>query len=345
MRGPLKIAENVFHQNHRRVHDDAEIHCADGQQVRAFIAQHEDDDGEEQRERNVDADDERAAQVAEENPLDEKHQQTSENQVVQDGVGGEGDEIAAVVNDFQLDAGREAAVVIHCVNRGFDLGQHVVGVLRSLIHHHDAHHAVRIVVVAPHAEARANAHGHFGNIFHQHGHAVVLRQHYVFDIVHFAALRQVVVAAVVHQTDAANIDGLLADLDFASADVDVGVAERGNNLRHGDAVKFQFVRVRFHVELLGGTAPRIDLHNTGNRQQSRNHDEVADGAEIHHAEMRRADDLVTDDLADAAVLLDVGLHAAGQAGVLLQRDDGGVVSGVVFHAVFENDADKRQAVK
>ncbi len=48
--------------------------------------QHQDDDGEEQRERNVDADDDGAAQIAEKDPLDEKDQQTAEDEIVQDRV-------------------------------------------------------------------------------------------------------------------------------------------------------------------------------------------------------------------------------------------------------------------
>ena len=37
----------------------------------------------------------------------------------------------------------------------------------------------------------------------------------------------IVIAAVIEQTDAANVHGLLADLDLAPAHVDVGVAEHG----------------------------------------------------------------------------------------------------------------------
>ena len=66
----LEIPENVLDQDHRRIDDDAEIDGADRQQVGVLSHQHHDDDGEEQRERDVGADDDGAAQVAEENPLD-----------------------------------------------------------------------------------------------------------------------------------------------------------------------------------------------------------------------------------------------------------------------------------
>jgi len=48
-------------------------------------AQHQDDDGEEQRERNRGADDQRAAQVAEEHPLQQNDQDDADHHVVQHG--------------------------------------------------------------------------------------------------------------------------------------------------------------------------------------------------------------------------------------------------------------------
>ena len=83
---PLEIAEYILHQDHRRIDDDAEIHRADGKQVGAFPLQHQQHDGKEQRKRDVQPDDDRAAEVAQENPLDQEHQQAPENQIVQNRV-------------------------------------------------------------------------------------------------------------------------------------------------------------------------------------------------------------------------------------------------------------------
>ena len=65
----LEVAIDILDQDDRGIDDDAEIDRADGKQVRILAAQHEDDDAEEQRERNVGADDDGAAEVAEEEPL------------------------------------------------------------------------------------------------------------------------------------------------------------------------------------------------------------------------------------------------------------------------------------
>ena len=54
--------------------------------------QHQQDERKEQRERDVDADDDRAAQVAEEHPLDQEDQQAAEEQVVQYRMGGHVDQ-------------------------------------------------------------------------------------------------------------------------------------------------------------------------------------------------------------------------------------------------------------
>ena len=62
------------------------------------------------RERNIGGDDDRAAQIAEEDPLNEEHQQTAENEVVQNRVRGHFDQRAAVVIGHDLDARRQRAI-------------------------------------------------------------------------------------------------------------------------------------------------------------------------------------------------------------------------------------------
>ena len=63
---------------------------------------HQQDGGEEQREWNVQAHDDCAAKVAQEDPLDQENQQASEDQVVQDRMRGERDQGRPVVVTAQL---------------------------------------------------------------------------------------------------------------------------------------------------------------------------------------------------------------------------------------------------
>ena len=83
---PLEIPEDILHENDRGIHNDAEIDGADGEQVGAFPLQHQQDDGEEKRKGDIDPNDDRAAEITQENPLDQEDQQAPENEIVQDGM-------------------------------------------------------------------------------------------------------------------------------------------------------------------------------------------------------------------------------------------------------------------
>ena len=97
-----EMAVDVLHHDDGGVDDDAEVDGADRQQVGGFPAQHRDDDGQEQRHRDRRRDDQRAAQVAEKHPLDQEDQRDAEQHVVQHGVDGDGDQVAAVVEGHDL---------------------------------------------------------------------------------------------------------------------------------------------------------------------------------------------------------------------------------------------------
>ena len=170
-------------------------------------------------------------------------------------------------------------------------------------------------------------------------------QNHILDVVNLVTLGQIVIAAVINQTDTADIDGLLANADFASAHVDVGVAQRGQDLGHGDAVGFELVRVHLDLEFLGGAAPTVDGCDAGNGQQPARHDPILNRAQIRDSEMLGADDLITIDFPGRAVRLDGGHQTAGQADVLLHRDRCLGVGEVIVHPIFEADAHKGQSIE
>jgi hypothetical protein len=127
LRPSLQVPIDVFDQDDRGIDDDAEIDGAHRQQIGVFVEQHQNDDREEQRERNVHPDDDRAAQVAEEQPLDEEDQEAAVDQIVQHRRGGDVNERGAVVERHQLHARRQTAVGIDLLNLGADPRHHVVG--------------------------------------------------------------------------------------------------------------------------------------------------------------------------------------------------------------------------
>ena len=64
-----KPSEDAFDHDHGGIDDQAKVDCTDGEQVCRLAAQHHDSNGKKQRERDGGADNERAAQVTKEQPL------------------------------------------------------------------------------------------------------------------------------------------------------------------------------------------------------------------------------------------------------------------------------------
>ena len=60
-----EMADDVLHHHHRAIHDHAEIERAQREQIGGDVTQVEADGGEQQRKRNGERDDERAAHIAE----------------------------------------------------------------------------------------------------------------------------------------------------------------------------------------------------------------------------------------------------------------------------------------
>ena len=123
------------------------------------------------RERDVGADDDGAAQIAEKHPLDEENQQAAEDEIVQHRAGGDADELGAVVERHQLDAGRQAAVAVDLLDLRPHARHHVVGVQRA-VHDHDGGDDVVLVVAAGLAEPRHIADRDLGDVLDQDRHAV-----------------------------------------------------------------------------------------------------------------------------------------------------------------------------
>jgi hypothetical protein len=137
----------------------------------------------------------------------------------------------------------------------------------------------------------------------------------------------------------------LADGDLAAADIDVGVAERGDDLRNGDAVGVELMQVDVDIVLLGRTAPRVDLHDPRHAEYATGRDPGLHRAQIGEPEMGWADDLIAIDLADRARHLDLRHLVGRQVDVLLQVQAGLGEREIVIDAVFEGDAHEGEAVE
>jgi hypothetical protein len=106
----LEISKDILDQDHRRIDDDPEVDCAQRQEIGILGPKHEKDNGEKQREWNIRADDDGAAQITQEKPLDEENEDAAEHEVVQDRVGGNRYERTAVVIGNDFDSRRQGAI-------------------------------------------------------------------------------------------------------------------------------------------------------------------------------------------------------------------------------------------
>ncbi len=138
---------------------------------------------------------------------------------------------------------------------------------------------------------------------------------------------------------------MLTDRDFATANIDVGIAERGDELRDRNIIGFQLSEIGVDIELLCGPAPAVDLHHTRNSEKASGNDIILQRPQIGQPKMRRPDNLIAIDLTDQAGLLDLGDLIARQVDVLLQADRRLGQSEIEIDAIFEGNADKRQAVE
>ncbi len=340
----LEITKYVFDEDHRRIDDDAEIDGADGQEIGVLPHQNEDDHTEEQRERDVHADDDGAAQITKENPLDQEHEQAAEHQVVQHRMGRDRNQRSPIIIRNELHPRRQCSIGIHFLDSRLDAGQHIVGMQRA-VHHHDRQRHIVVMILARDAKSRHEPDRDLGNVLDGDRSAVDLGQHNLLDIPDPIALGQIVGSATVDQPDAADVDRLLADRDLAPADVDIGIAERGDDLRNRDAVGVELVQIDLNLILLGGAAPGVHLHHARHRKQAAQDDPILHRPQVGQSEMRRPHHLVTKDLTCQARLLDLRNLVLRQRHVLLKTESGLGIGRIIVKAVFERDSDERQAIE
>ena len=101
-----EVPYDVFHHHHRAVDDHAEVQRAEGEQVGRDIAQVQADRGKQQRERDGQRHDQRAAQIAQENEQDNNDQDDAFGQVVQHRMGRERKQVATIEERHNGDARR-----------------------------------------------------------------------------------------------------------------------------------------------------------------------------------------------------------------------------------------------
>ena len=325
------VAEDVFHHDHGAVDDDAEVDGADRQQIGGLAPHHRDQDRQEQRHRNRGGDDQSAAQVTEEDPLDQKDQRDPEQQIVQHGLHRDRNQIAAVVERHDLDACRQRSVGVDLLHRNANALDHVHGAF-ELLHQHDAGDDVGLLVTAGDAESRCKTDADLGDIGYQHRNAALLGQYDIADIVERG-----------DDADAADIDRLFADRDGTTADIGIIPRDRGHDLRQCQPIGHHAVEIDLGLKFLGLAAEHRDVGYSGHNAQLAFDHPVLQRLEPHHVHARRPHQLVAKDLADAAGGRDHRQHA-GRQHRILQPVEGLLAHEMIVAAVFELQADETEAI-
>ncbi len=191
-----------------------------------LLAQYQDDDGEEQRKRDRGAHDDGTTQIAEEHPLQQHDQQDADDHVVQHGVRRGVDQVLAIVD--ALDPNTRWQKVELLIDLTSSSTREMVGELCS---------PRRISTIpctmsgrrCPCRRCRAAAlyaDRDVGNVSDKNRIAPALGHHGGGQIIDRA-----------DQSDAADHRRLRTDIDGVAADIDVGVADRLQQLRQGQAVR------------------------------------------------------------------------------------------------------------
>src|SRR5260370_6492500 len=251
-RGGLRQpTEDRFHQDYCSVNDQPEIDRADREQIGGFPAQYQNDNGEKQRERDRGADDQRAAQIAQENPLQQHDQKNADHHIVQHGRGGDVDQVLAVIDSLDPHARRQDAGVVDRRHQLFD-AENRRRALLATAHQHDALHDVIVLIEASDAEPRLLANSYGSDVLDENGVATTLGHHGAGKIVDGT-----------DQADTPHHGGLRSDVDGIAADIDVGIADGLQQLRQRQAVGDPLVEVYLQLVGLGLAAPAASVVHPG----------------------------------------------------------------------------------
>src|SRR5262249_60445919 len=130
-------------------------------------------------------DDEGAEQISEKEPLDEKHQNHAEDQVEQDGMGGQAYEVAAIVNALDTYPRRENSRCVDLVDFRFDAADRRQALLAAP-HQDDSLNDVVLLVPAGNSKPRLVSDDDLGDVAEKPGGGVCRRGHRVADGPHSA---------------------------------------------------------------------------------------------------------------------------------------------------------------
>src|ERR1700686_2166655 len=336
----LDVAHDVFHHDHGAVHNHAEVECAERKKIRRNVTEIEKNGGEKKCEGNRDGDDQRAANVPQENKKDQRNQDHAVSEISQNRVHRGVHEVTAVEmgNNFYA-LGQEP--IIQFVDLDVERVEGGVG-FGSFAKQDDAFD--HVLVVDDSAIFAADC-------FSELPQTNLGRLHDDGDVpdadgrsIHALDDGGGDVVGRLHQADGAHVELLLAAFDESAARVSVVVSERLLDLGKRQSVRNQFAGIDLHLIFAGRAAEDVDVDNVGHGFQLVQHEPVVESLQFHRVIARiRALEREEHDLAGGAVVrAETGVHV-GWERYLLQAVEHFLtrVGGGDFVVV--NNCDDRQA--
>ncbi len=257
--------KEVLDEDHRTVHDDAEVNRAHREQVRAHAAHAEIRKRGGQGERDDRGYDQRSTDREREGEEDERDQNRPLHQIVKHGMEGRIDEDRAVVKWRDPDpAGQEVGVQL--VDALAKQRQDLRGVLAAS-HEHDSFDRVVVVVASDDALPRRVPLVHLSDVADEHRDALVLGHPRFRDVVDRR-----------EDAHAANDEQLAPALDVASRSIAARLSDGREHVVQGDAERRQTHRIRLHVDLLDEAPVGHDIRNARHPQELRSHDPLLERA-------------------------------------------------------------------
>ena len=282
--GQSEPADAVLDHDHRAVDDEPEVDGAETHEARRDPRRPHQVRREQHRQRDRQGDDQASANVSEEDEEHADHEQPPLCQIVEHGVERPGDQFRAVVDDVDLDSGRQRSpdLLELCLGRPDD----APAVLATDHHHHPRHHfAAAATRHGPLARQRPDRNA--ADVANEHGHAPRgAAHHHLLDV-----------GDALEERLAAD-EPLLAVLDdVAAARALVVALKRSQNLPEGHRLGTHPVGIDLNLVALGKAAVGVDVGDPGYLAHRRSDVPLEDAAELHEI-MPRAADLELEDLAE-----------------------------------------------
>jgi hypothetical protein len=301
-----QVPDDVLHHHDGPVDHHAKVERTKRQQVGRDLPQVQADGREQERKRNGQGDDQRAARVAQEDEQDDHHQHDAFGQVLQHRVRRVMHEVAAIEERHNLDAGRQDVIVelldlrLDGLQRGVRLG--------ALPQQHDAFDHIAVVhesAVGPMNRLANLTQPDLGPL-RDRGHIADAERRAILGLDH----RLLDVPDAGHHAERPHIDLLQPLLDEAAAGIHVVAGELLLELPDVQAIGHQLVGINPHLVLAGGPSEAADIDHVGHRLELLLEHPVLEGLQFHQVVGRIAAlQRVPEDLPDRAP---VGPHLRHQ---------------------------------